>query len=37
MKIEDNIIEEIFNDLKKKSNYTRRKKEIEKFNNSNEI
>ena len=37
MKIEDNIIEEIFSDLKKKSNYIKRQKEIEKFNSSNSI
>ena len=37
MKIEDNIIEEIFNNLKNKSNYIKRKKEIEKFNKSNSI
>ena len=31
MKIEDNIIEEIFSNLKKKSNYIKRQKEIEKL------
>jgi xanthine dehydrogenase large subunit len=37
MKIEDNIIEELFNNLKNKSNYIKRKKEIQKFNKSNSI
>ena len=37
MKIEDNIIEDIFNKLKNKSNYIKRKKEIEIFNKSNSI
>ncbi len=37
MRIEDNIIEELFNNLKNKSNYTKRKKEIQKFNKSNSI
>jgi xanthine dehydrogenase large subunit len=37
MKIEDNIIEELFNNLKIKSNYIKRKKEIQKFNKSNSI
>jgi len=37
MKIEDNIIEDIFNKLKNKSNYIKRKKEIEIFNKSNSV
>ena len=37
MKVEDNIIKDIFNNLKNKSNYIKRKKEIEIFNKSNSI
>ena len=37
MKIEDNVIHDIFNTLIKKSNYQKRKKEIFNFNNKNKI
>ena len=37
MRVEDNIIKEIFNDLKNKSNYIKRKKAIERFNKTNSI
>jgi len=37
MKVEDNIINEIFNDLLKKSNYKKRRKKIIEFNKKNKI
>ena len=37
MKIEDNVIHDIFNTLIKKSNYKKRKREIFNFNNKNKI
>jgi len=35
MKIEDNIIKDLFNDLKKQANYQKRSKEIKEFNKKN--
>ena len=37
MKVEDNVINEIFNDLLKKSNYKKRRKKIIEFNKKNKI
>ena len=37
MKINDNVINEIFNDLKIKSNYKKRYNDIKKFNNNNKF
>ena len=37
MKVEDNVIDDIFNNLLKQSNYKRRKKDIINFNNKNKI
>ena len=37
MKITDNVIEDIFNKLIKKSNYKKRKKEIDNFNKKNKV
>jgi len=37
MKVEDNIINEIFKDLLKKSNYQKRKRQVEEFNKKNKF